>query len=77
MEQTPLAPGDLRRYSPRPERFHVGHLRPLEGFSGSRWSEIVFRDHRRAFYLFIGVGGHASGLPPALLRALNSLRVGT
>ena len=77
MEQTNLQPGDLRNFPARPPHFHL--LRPLggvEGF-GNRWAEIVFRDHARGFYLFIGVGEGAGSQLPKLLTALDSLRVGS
>ena len=79
MEQTSLAPGDLSRFPPRPAHFHLAHLGGVEGFDGGRggrWGEIVFRDHGRGFYLFVGVGARAGRELPRLLRALDSLRVG-
>jgi hypothetical protein len=77
MEQTALAPGDLLREFPRrPTYFALTPPFSVEGFSGS-WGEIIFRDHRRAFYLFVGVGAHAQPQLPRLLAALDTLRVGT
>jgi hypothetical protein len=80
MEQTDLAPRDLSRFPARPTHFRVAHLGGVEGFNSGRtgrWGEIVFRDHGRGFYVFIGVGaGAASQLRP-LLVALDSLRVGS
>jgi hypothetical protein len=76
MVQTPLAPGDLVKEFPRRPTYFA--LRPplsLEGFPGS-WGEIVFRDHRRAFYLFVGVGAHAQPQLQRLLAALDTLRIG-
>jgi hypothetical protein len=76
MEQTALAPADLLKEFPRRPTYFA--LRPplsLEGFRGS-WGEIVFRDHARAFYLFVGVGAHAQSQLPRLLAALDTLRVG-
>lgn len=73
LEQLP--PVDLRLFPRRPRRFRLGHLGRVEGFDGPRWGEIVFRDHGRAFYIFVGVGSHAGSQVPALLRALDSLRV--
>jgi hypothetical protein len=51
-------------------------LTALEGFRG-RWAEITFREHDRAFYLFIGAGNDARRPLSILMRALDSLRVGT
>jgi hypothetical protein len=76
MEQTALAPRDLLKDFPRrPAYFALKPPFSVEGFSGS-WGEIVFRDHRRAFYLFVGVGAHAQPQLPRLLAALDTLRVG-
>jgi hypothetical protein len=76
MEETGLTPGDLRKEFPqRPTHFALGPTRSLEGFPGS-WGEIVFRDHSRAFYLFVGVGAHAQPQLPRLLASLDTLRVG-
>ena len=74
MEQEP--PASVNDFPPRPHRFRLPRLRPIETFNGRRWAEIIFRDHRRAFYIFIGVGSRADGQVPALLTALDSLRVG-
>lgn len=74
MEQTALAPGDLKEFPPRPTHFALRPPLSVEGFSGS-WGEIVFRDHRRAFYLFVGVGAHAKPQLPRLLAALDTLRI--
>jgi len=74
LEQLP--PVDLRLFPPRPRRFRIAQLGRVEGFNGPRWDEIVFRDHGRAFYIFVGVGSHAGGQVPALMTALDSLRVG-
>lgn len=75
MEQTALAPGDLLKEFPRrPTYFALRPSLSVEGFRGS-WGEIVFRDHRRAFYLFVGVGANAQPQLPRLLAALDTLRV--
>jgi hypothetical protein len=74
MEQIPVSAADLRRFPGRPGRFTVRHLGGVEGF-GDRWAELVFRDNGRAFYAFIGVGTNAGRQLPALLRALDTLRV--
>jgi hypothetical protein len=73
MEQEP--PLDLTVFPRRPQHFHLRRLGMLEGFDG-RWGEIIFRDHQRAFYLFIGVGTRAGGQVAGLLKALDSLRIG-
>ncbi|MGH7123400.1 MAG: hypothetical protein ACREFI_03440 [Stellaceae bacterium] len=75
MEQTALAPGDLKEFPRRPTQFALRPPLSVEGFSGS-WGEIVFRDHRRAFYLFVGIGVHAQPQLPKLLAALDTLRIG-
>lgn len=75
MEQTALAPGDLKRFPQRPTYFALKPPLSTEGFLGN-WGEIVFRDHRRAFYLFVGVGAHAQPQLPRLLAALDTLRIG-
>jgi hypothetical protein len=74
MEQEP--PLDIAQFPPRPRHFRIRRLTRLEGFSGRRWAEITFRDHGRAFYIFIGVGSQADAQIPRLLRTLDSLRVG-
>ena len=76
MEQVPPPAVDVTPFPPRPQRFRVRRLTRLEGFSGPRWAEILFRDHGRAFYLFIGVGAHSDAQVSGVLRALDSLRVG-
>lgn len=76
MEQTALAPGDLKEFPRRPTHFALRPRLSVEGFSGS-WGEIVFRDHRRAFYLFVGVGAGAQPQLPKLLAALDTLHIGS
>ena len=76
MEQVPPLPVDLTRFPRRPRRFWIARLSTVEGFSGPRWAEILFRDHGRAFYLFVGVGSHADAQTPDVLRVFDSLRVG-
>ena len=72
----PLSRNDLRPFATRPAVFGASHLTPsVEGFSGN-WEEITFREHRRAFYLFIGAGDGGSALLPTLLHALDTLRIG-
>jgi hypothetical protein len=73
----PVARGELRRFPARPDHFEATHLtQNIEGFTG-KWQEIIFRDHGRAFYLFIGVGTGGSVLVPTLLHAFDTLRVGS
>lgn len=76
MEQVPPRPVGLSGFPPRPHRFRIRRLTTVEGFSGPRWAEILFRDHGRGFYLFVGVGPHADAQIPGVLGALDSLRVG-
>jgi len=72
MEQEPAARSGFPR---RPRRFKLPRCGTMENASGDRWGEIVFRDHRRDFYLFVWVGRSATAQVPALLAALDSLRV--
>jgi hypothetical protein len=71
-----LSPVDLALFPRRPRHFRLARLGTVEGFNGPRWDELVFRDHGRGFYIFVGVGSRAGEQVPALLRALDSLRVG-
>jgi hypothetical protein len=66
---------ELLLFSPRPRRFHLRRLTTMESWKGRRWGELVFRDHRRAFYVFVGAGTGANAQIPILLAALDSLRV--
>jgi hypothetical protein len=77
MEVKSPLPVDLAHFPKRPRHFHLSHLGLLEGFSGKRWGELTFRDHRRAFYVFVGVGYRAGAQLPKLLGSLDSLRVGS
>jgi hypothetical protein len=44
------------------------------GLAGDRWAEIMFKQHGRAFYLFIGIGARASHAARAqLLATVNTL----
>jgi hypothetical protein len=68
---------DLSRFPRRPRRFRLSGVGRMEGFSGSRWSEIIFRDHRRGFVLFVWVGRDVGSTARAqLLHSLDSLSVG-
>ncbi len=67
-------PLDLNRFPARPHKLWIPKLGPVEGFAGDRWGEITFKEHGRAFYLFIGVGARANSTTRAeLLAALDSL----
>jgi hypothetical protein len=69
------APTDLREFPKRPRHFRLLRLGLVKSFSGKRWGELTFREHRRAFYVFIGVGSDARAQLPQLLRSLDSLQV--
>jgi hypothetical protein len=75
LETVPPLPLDLRQFPRRPRRFRLPHPGRMEGFDGDRWAELVFRDHGRAFYVFVGVGTAATGKEASLLAALDSLVV--
>jgi hypothetical protein len=77
MEVKSPLPVTLAHFPKRPDHFRLSHLGMLEGFSGKRWGELIFRDHRRAFYVFIGLGSQSRAQLPKLLGALDSLRVGS
>jgi hypothetical protein len=72
-EATGVLARDVATFPARPRRFRLPALGRVEGFGGSRWAEIAFRDHGRGFYLFVGVGTRAGGKEAALLDALDSL----
>jgi hypothetical protein len=73
----PISRSELRPFPTRPAHFEAQDLSPrVEGFVGD-WQEIVFRDRGRAFYLFVGAGRGGAALMPSLLRALDTLRIGT
>jgi len=76
LEDSPPDPAARSDYAPRPAKFRMPRLTEhLEGHSG-RWGEIVFRDHGRDFYLFVGVGLNApTSRLDALLRALDTVTV--
>ncbi len=75
MEQTSVSAADLKQFPRRPKKFTVAHLGGIESFEGDRWTERVFRDHGRAFYVFIWVGANDHRQLTTLLNALDSLRV--
>ena len=77
MEVKSPLPVTLAHFPRRPDHFRLAHLGLLEGFSGKRWGELTFRDHRRAFYVFIGIGSQSRAQLPKVLGALDSLRVGS
>lgn len=74
MEQTRISAAGLRQFPRRPRRFTVQRIGGVEGF-GDRWAELVFRDNGRAFYVFVGVGLNGEPQLPALLHALDTLRI--
>lgn len=74
-EVVPPLRTDVSAFPSRPRRFRLPRLGRLEGFDGDRWTELTFRDRRRGFYLFVGVGIHAAGAVPALLASLDTLTV--
>lgn len=55
---------DLVNFPKRPHHFRLSRLGMLEGFSGKHWGELTFRDHGRAFYVFVGVGRQADAQLP-------------
>jgi hypothetical protein len=63
-------------WRPRPRRFRLPRLGRLETFGGNRWGEVLFRNHGRHFYIFIGVGRRASSAQVALmLRTLDAMAI--
>jgi hypothetical protein len=74
-EVVPPLSTDIAQFPVRPKHFELPALGRMEGFDGSRWAEITFRDRGRGFYLFIGVGIDAIGAKAKLLRSLDSLVV--
>lgn len=72
MEQEPPAQSG---FPTRPRLFHLPRCGTMENLTGDRWGEIVFRDHKRSFYLFVWVGRSATAQILMLLTALDSLRV--
>jgi len=63
-------------WPPRPHRFSLPRLGRMETFGGNRWGETLFRDQRRHFYIFIGVGRRASSAQVALmLRTLDAMTI--
>jgi hypothetical protein len=60
----------------RPARFALPKLGRLEGF-GDRFGEIVFQDHGRGFFIFIGVGRRANADEvERVLHTLDELTIG-
>jgi hypothetical protein len=63
-------------WPPRPHRFKLPRLGLMEGFGGNGWAELRFRDHRRRFYIFIGVGREATSAQiELLLHSLDGMRI--
>jgi len=73
-EVPPINNGGVWR--PRPRRFRLPRLGRMEAFGGNRWGEVLFRDHGRHFYIFIGVGRRVSSAQVALmLRTLDVMAI--
>jgi hypothetical protein len=73
------APGpNLAIFRLRPTRFALPHLtNHMEGF-GDHWGEVGFREHRRVFAIFIGVGeGAPAERVTTLLRSLDTMVIRT
>lgn len=68
-------PLELGRLPSRRRRLRIPALGRMEGLDGNRWAGISFRDHGRAFDLFVGVGAAAGGLQAQLLASLESLAI--
>jgi hypothetical protein len=66
---------ELSLFPLRPRRFRLRRLGTMENWKGSRWDELVFRQHQRAFYVFVGIGTRADAQVATLLDALDSIRV--
>ncbi len=63
-------------FPPRPQQFRLPRLGKIKIFGGTRWGEILFRDHGRHFYIFIGVGRRASPAKVGLLlHALDGMTI--
>jgi hypothetical protein len=74
-EEVPPLAND-NRWPPRPHRFTLPRLGRMEGFGGKRWAELTFQQHRRRFYLFIGIGRRATaGQVRTLLAALDGMAI--
>jgi hypothetical protein len=70
-------PLNLSGFPARPTHFAAPRLGRMENFDGNRWGELAFREHGRAFYIFVAVGTSARPQLGQLLRALDSLRIGS
>jgi len=74
IEEVP--PENTNPWPNRPARFKLAHLNGMETFAGNRWGELLFRDRRRHFYIFVWVGRQATSAQTArLLHALDGLQV--
>ena len=75
VEETPPL-SNSSDWRPRPHAFSLPRLGLMETFGGNRWGELLFRDHGRHFYIFIGVGRRASSAQVALmLRTLDAMTI--
>jgi hypothetical protein len=76
VEEVPPLVSRASAWPKRPSRFAVPRLGRMETFTGRRWGELLFRDHRRHFYVFVWIGRRASSSRVAtLLRALDRMRI--
>jgi hypothetical protein len=74
-EVPPLGAND-NPWPPRPRHFSLPRLGRMEGFAGKRWGERIFQQHGRRFYLFIGIGRHATRAQiRTLLTTLDRTRI--
>jgi hypothetical protein len=73
-EMPPLNNGGV--WPQRPLRFRLPRLGLMEGFGGDRWGEVRFREHGRRFYIFLGIGRHASSARIGLsLESLDGMTI--
>lgn len=74
MEEVP--PSANPDWRPRPQHFKLPRLNGVETLGGTRWGELLFREHGRHFYIFIWVGRRASSAQVGLLlRALDGMTI--
>jgi hypothetical protein len=77
VEGEPPLPLNLAGFPVRPRHFAIPHLGRMENFDGNRWGELTFREHGRAFYIFIGAGSSARAQLGQLSRTLDTLKIGS
>lgn len=67
---------DHSRWPSRPRHFTLPGLSRMEGFAGKRWAELLFQQHDRRFYIFIGIGRNATPTQiHTLLTTLDQLTI--